>query len=145
MGMREILHQDAGDVLFSGEFDSLKACVEAAVSAGAVLRGADLRDADLRDAVLRGAVLRGADLRGAEGVYTFGPIGSAGRICFVCQRNKQLYVLAGCFDGTLDEFEARVREKHGGNLHGRQYLHQIEAIRKMAADGCLWWSGSCDA
>ena len=56
----EIRSRWADQVLFSGEYNSLKSCVEAAVK-----RGADLREADLRGAYLRGANLRGADLRGA--------------------------------------------------------------------------------
>ena len=57
--------------LFECEAESIKECVESAVSnddnlSGADLRYADLRGADLRYADLRGAYLRGADLRGAS-------------------------------------------------------------------------------
>ena len=62
----EIKHRFNGSVLFSGEFSSLKLCVEAAVSQGADLRGANLQEADLRGANLREADLREVYLREAD-------------------------------------------------------------------------------
>ena len=72
----EIKSRFTNEVLFSGEYASLKDAVVAAVKAGAnlcgadlcgaYLRGANLRGADLRGANLRGANLRGANLRGAD-------------------------------------------------------------------------------
>ena len=63
-----------GEVIFSGDFESIKKCVEAAVKSGAYLSGAYLSGADLRDAYLRGADLSGADLSGAylRGAYLSG-------------------------------------------------------------------------
>jgi hypothetical protein len=58
----EIKHRYTGAVMFALECESLKLCVEAAVSAKANLRGADLYGANLRGADLRGADLSGADL-----------------------------------------------------------------------------------
>jgi hypothetical protein len=71
MPLFKIKSRFSAEVLFSGEFGSLKLCVEAAVEAraylrGAYLSGADLRGADLSDANLSGADLRGADLSGAN-------------------------------------------------------------------------------
>jgi hypothetical protein len=63
---QEIKHIDTGAVLFAGEYDTIKACVEAEVKSGADLGGADLRGADLYGADLRGADLRGANLHGAD-------------------------------------------------------------------------------
>ena len=62
----EIKHRWNGSVLFSLECESLKLCVEAAISSGADLRDANLRDANLLGANLRMADLFGADLRGAD-------------------------------------------------------------------------------
>ena len=82
----EIKSRFTNEVLFSGEYASLKDAVVAAVKAGANLRGAYLRGADLGGvdlgsadlgsvdlgsanlggANLRGANLRGANLRGAD-------------------------------------------------------------------------------
>ena len=67
----EIKHRFSGAVLFEGDHDSLKACVEAAVKAranlaGANLAGADLAGANLAGAYLADAYLAGADLAGAN-------------------------------------------------------------------------------
>ena len=62
----EIKSRFTNEVLFSGEYASLKDAVVAAVKAGANLCGADLRGAYLRGANLRGADLCGANLRGAD-------------------------------------------------------------------------------
>ena len=35
----------------------------------------------------------------------------------------------GCFLGTLEEFEAKVKETHGDNLFGREYLKLIELAK----------------
>ena len=53
-----------GAVLFSGEFETKKAAVVAAVKSGANLYGADLYGADLSGADLYGANLSRADLSG---------------------------------------------------------------------------------
>ena len=38
-------------------------------------------------------------------------------------------MVCGCFLGTLEEFEAKVKETHGGNLYGREYLKLIELAK----------------
>ena len=58
---RQILHRWTGAVLWSGEAETVKDAICAAVAARAVLTGADLTGA-----VLTGADLRGADLTGAD-------------------------------------------------------------------------------
>lgn len=35
----------------------------------------------------------------------------------------------GCFLGTLEEFEAKVKETHGSNVFGREYLKLIELAK----------------
>jgi len=61
----EIKHMN-GTVLFAGDYDSLKACVEAAVKQGAYLNDANLSCADLGGANLHGAYLHGAYLGDAN-------------------------------------------------------------------------------
>ena len=70
----EIKSRFTNEVLFSGEYASLKDAVVAAVKAGANLCGADLRGADLSSADLGGANLRGAYLGSANlgGAYLRG-------------------------------------------------------------------------
>ncbi|HEY3493357.1 MAG TPA: pentapeptide repeat-containing protein [Polyangiaceae bacterium] len=55
-----------GEVLFAGDYESVREAAEAAVAQGANLGDADLGDADLGGANLSYADLRGADLSGAN-------------------------------------------------------------------------------
>jgi hypothetical protein len=101
------------------------------------LRGADLRGANLWDADLRGANLWGADLRGAAGkILYFGPIGSRQGITYVTKTERTIHVRCGCFYGTLEEFAAKVEEKHGDSQHGKSYKAAIEFIK--AHDAAYW-------
>ncbi|HEY8191042.1 MAG TPA: pentapeptide repeat-containing protein [Alphaproteobacteria bacterium] len=56
----------AGEVLFEGCFETMKACVEMAVEAGVCLDGAQIPGANLTNASLDGARLRGARLYNAN-------------------------------------------------------------------------------
>jgi hypothetical protein len=38
-------------------------------------------------------------------------------------------VVCGCFTGTIQQFEAKVTEKHGNNEHAVNYRKWIEAIK----------------
>uniref|UniRef100_A0A6M3JAG2 Pentapeptide repeat-containing protein n=2 Tax=viral metagenome TaxID=1070528 RepID=A0A6M3JAG2_9ZZZZ len=60
----EIKNRFTGSIIISGDYDSIKDCLEK--NRGADLRDANLRGADLRDANLRGADLGYADLGGAN-------------------------------------------------------------------------------
>lgn len=138
-----------GDVIFEFEKEnnSIKDTLVEAVKQGANLRGADLRGADLRDADLRGADLSGADLSGAylSGAYLsgadlsewgkiqspsdvliVGAIGSRNGYTTIFHTDKGVFVQCGCFKGTLDEFESKVKETHQGNKHERDYLALIQ-------------------
>ncbi len=59
----EIRHRVTQKIILSGEYQSIRECLEQ--NRGAYLGGAYLGGADLRGADLGGAYLRGADLRGA--------------------------------------------------------------------------------
>jgi hypothetical protein len=43
-------------------------------------------------------------------------------------------VTCGCFNGTLDEFEKRVKETHDNSKYGREYLAMIEMIKIKLGD-----------
>lgn len=78
---------------------------------------------------LSGADLRGADLRGAKGMYLFNKL--SGRICYAVVHDKKLMIQAGCFWGTLAEFDAACEEVYGNdeakNYYAqRQYLLSTE-------------------
>ena len=146
-----------GDVIFEFEKEnnSIKDTLVEAVKQGADLRGADLGGAylgyaDLRGAYLGYADLGGADLRGANlgyadlrganlgewgkiqspsDVLIVGAIGSRNGYTTIFHTDKGVFVQCGCFKGTLDEFEVKVKETHQGNKHERDYLALIQFVK----------------
>jgi len=101
------------------------------------LSGADLRYANLSGADLRYANLSGADLRGAnlsdaklDKIYvSVTRLGSANRMTTYCVEDDIIW--CGCFKGTLQEFEDKVKVTHADNTHHlNQYLNWIEFVRK---------------
>ncbi|MBR5147740.1 MAG: pentapeptide repeat-containing protein [Bacteroidaceae bacterium] len=107
---------------------------------GADLGGADLGCADLGGADLGCAYLGGADLRGAylgdwgklqdaSGILFVGPIGSRSGYTTIYHTDKGVFVMCGCFCGTLDEFAKKVGETHGDNKHARDYKALIEFVK----------------
>ena len=107
---------------------------------GACLRGADLRGADLRGAYLQGAYLQGAYLRGAGNdkdkiiirrVVCIGPIGSRADYAMAYDTDRGVYVAAGCFLDTLDEFVKAVMARHtAGTQHAVDYGAWIAFLRE---------------
>ena len=104
---------------------------------GANLFGANLHGANLFGADLRGANLFGANLRGAElgdwgklqsysDILIAGVIGSRYDYTTIFHTDKGIFVQCGCFKGTLEEFEAKVKETHQGNNHEKDYLALIQ-------------------
>lgn len=120
------------------------------------LRGVDLRGADLRDVNLRGVDLRDADLRGADltdvnftGTKTWDTnfINVSGKSIISLQLNTAVknrlinYIpdidwgSAGCFQGTLEDLENRVKITHKDNEKIRKrYEKAIEFIKFLAKD-----------
>ena len=103
--------------------------------AGANLDGANLAGANLDGANLDGANLDGAKLAGAKGFKPFvciGPIGSRlGTTTVFLSEDK---IRCGCFYGTLDAFEAKVRKTHADNpLHLAEYLGLVEYAKVLRA------------
>ena len=107
---------------------------------GADLYGADLYGADLYGADLCGADLRGVNLRGvnlddwgniqdSSDILIVGTSGSRNGYTTIFHTDKGIYVQCGCFKGTLEEFEAKVKETHQGNKHERDYLALIEFVK----------------
>ena len=111
---------------------------------GADLRGADLRGAYLGGADLGRASMGGADLGGAKISETetllkdrpflqLGPIGSRGDVLIAWLTDKGVFVRAGCFYGSLDDFRAAVEKKHGDSDHGKEYQAAMFMIEAHAA------------
>ena len=96
-----------------------------------------LMEAVKNGANLRGAYLGGANLGGANfgewgrinnpsDILIVGLIGSRNDYTTIFHTDKGIFVQCGCFRGTLDEFEAKVKETHQGNQHERDYLALIQ-------------------
>ena len=95
---------------------------------GANLNGADLCGADLCGADLNGANLRGADLNGAKNIYLFNK--KDGRACYAIANGDLLMIQAGCFWGTLDEFERAALDRYGDD-ENKNYKVQIKYLRTI--------------
>ena len=94
---------------------------------GANLVGANLIGANLLGADLRGVYLRGANLNRAKNIMQFGPMPTSGRTIYAVRHDSGWMVQAGCFWGTLDEVEAKVKASHNCPA----YLGFIEILRKL--------------
>jgi hypothetical protein len=88
---------------------------------GAYLLNANLCRADLSNANLSGANLFGADLSGAENIFLFNK--RDGRTCYAIIHKTSLMIKAGCFWGTLYEFEQADKEK--------TYTKQIAYLKSL--------------
>jgi len=106
---------------------------------GANLYGADLYGAYLYGADLSGAYLSRANLSGAHGktritlvgdrpFFTTGPIGSRNAMLQAFLTDAGVYVRAGCFWDTLDEFRKAVAKTHPSGPHAEEYKAAIAAI-----------------
>ena len=106
---------------------------------GAYLARANLAGAYLAGAYLAGAYLDGAYLDGAGGkklaltgerpVIQIGPLGSRGGYLLGYCTDAGLYVRAGCWFGSGEEFEARVREVYPTEVYGVEYLAALAFLR----------------
>ena len=120
---------------------AMRAALEAATKGGANLRGANLGGANLRGAYLGGANLGGANLDGDKKligdrpVFMVGPIGSRGDYFTAYLTDKGIYLRAGCFFGTADEFEAKCTVTHGDGKHAQEYAAALVLIQCHAK---LW-------
>ena len=102
------------------------------------LSGADLRNANLRDANLSFANLSFANLRGADLSFAktdkryiqISCIGSAKRMTTYCFDDDIIW--CGCFKGTLESFEQKVKETHSDNeQYLKEYLGFINYLKSL--------------
>ena len=154
-----------GCVLFEADIPAdtpsglaMRAALEKAVSAGAYLDGANLAGAyltganltrsylagaNLDGAYLAGANLTGANLDGAtlvgnRPILQIGPIGSRCAYLASYITDAGIKVRAGCFFGSIEEFEAACAKTHGDNDHGKEYAAAVAMIRAHAAIWTPW-------
>jgi len=64
--------------------------------------------------------------------YSIDRIGSRlAKTYFFYTKKKELYVRAGCWFGTLAEFEKRIKEVHKGNNYEKEYMLAIGFAKGM--------------
>lgn len=80
-----------------------------------------------------GAVIgEGAEIKSIYDYMTVGGIGSRqGMTTFYRCKDGLIRVNCGCFNGTLDEFEAAVHETHAGNEHEKAYMAAIRMANEI--------------
>ena len=62
-------------------------------------------------------------------------IGSERRKTYFFAADEGMYVRAGCFFGTLDEFAARVKKVHAGTRYEKEYLAAVELAKIVLEEG----------
>ena len=93
---------------------------------GANLSGANLSGADMFGADLREADLSRANLCEAKNIFIFNKTG--GRTCYAVVHKNGLMIHAGCFWGTIEEFELADK--------GETYKNQIEYLKTLEKSLC---------
>ena len=160
----KIRHRYTTDVIYQDDAPTIKETVEAAVKAKVNLSYCDLSYCDLSNSDLSYCDLSYSNLRycnlsnsdlsdcdlscsnlshydqkltliGDRPVFSLGTIGSRNDYLWAYLTDQGVYVRAGCFFGTLDEFADVVEKTHGDNIHGREYRAAIELIKVHAE---LW-------
>ena len=131
----EIKNRYTGEVIFSGDYETTRQCVEAALSSGADLSEADLSEADLSRANLSGADLIGANLsranlrwadlsraylsranlQGVAGAIQWQAPQGCKRICLSVVHGDKVMHKIGCFWGDTDEAAAAIIKNYGEN------------------------------
>ena len=110
--------------------------------AGAYLDSADLAGANLDRANLAGAYLARANLAGGRPIFQIGPIGSRSAYLVAYMTDKGVILKAGCFTGSVKEFEAKLEAEHGDNEHAQEYRAALELIAVHAE---LWTAVATEA
>lgn len=92
-------------------------------------------DAMIYEAAVIGACARigaGAVIKYPYDYLTVGAIGSRQDVTtFYRHQDGMIHVWCGCFNGTLDDFEAKVHKTHAGTIHERAYMAAIRMAREI--------------
>ena len=115
---------DSKKVSYHSDKPTLKEAVEEAVG-----NNACLTEANLARASLAGAKIGKIEIIGNP--YFVGGIGSAGRTTTAWPTKDGLFIVCGCWHGTLGEFEARIRGEHKDKRHLDNYLTAVEYLRML--------------
>lgn len=90
-----------------------------------------------KDVIIRGnsKILLNAYITSNDDYIVLGPLGSrSGDTTFYVDKDRNILVTCGCFNGTIEAFEKRVKETHGdSNLYGREYMCAINYAKNHFA------------
>lgn len=144
MEVIEIKNRRNGEVLYSGEHESLREAVEAAVSADANLANAYLDRAYLAGANLADAKVGSGDdesaLVGSHPIVQIGPIGSRNDWLLVfCCGDAGVRISTGCQQQITEAyFLERLADAHGegeqANIHAQHYLEALAFAKRLLKD-----------
>lgn len=130
----EIKNRRNGEVLYSGEHESLREAVEAASLRGASLNGASLRGAKV------GAVGDEVALVGLRPVVQIGPIGPCNDwlLVFWCG-DAGVRISTGCQQQITEAyFLERLAEAHGegeqASIHAQHYIEALAFAKRLLKD-----------
>ena len=127
----EIKSRFSLEILFSHECEnnSVAITLAAAINAKADLYGANLRSANLYGADLYGAALGDAgQLTGDRPYFAVGPVGSRQDVLAAFLTEKGVYLRAGCFFGTVEQFREKLQGEHGDNAHAVEYRATLALV-----------------
>jgi hypothetical protein len=103
---------------------------------GSDLSGSNLSYSNLSYSNLSGSNLSGKKLIGERPYFCISPIGSRSDSLIAWVTDKGVFVSAGCFvEKTLDEFREKLEQKHGDNIHAKEYKAALLLIEAHAE---LW-------
>lgn len=81
-------------------------------------------------------IVQNGDIRRSTDSLVIGPIGSRDDdTTFYRTADNSIQVSCGCFTGSIDEFLAAAKKKHGDNHHGKMYKMAAELARVQILEG----------
>ena len=67
-------------------------------------------------------------ITGLRPFFFVGPLGADQRHLMAVSTEKGIHLATGCFSGSIDDFRAALKKKHGTNEHGKEYGAALELI-----------------
>ena len=77
-------------------------------------------------------IFNGHILIGKRPILQIGSIGSREDYLVAFLTDGGIKIKAGCFSGSIEEFEKAVRKTHGDNQHGKEYDAALAMIKAHA-------------
>jgi len=72
-----------------------------------------------------------SDFKNNPQKYTTPKCGSRKSSTTIFWDDEKTLVVCGCFKGTIDEFEKKVKDIHGKSKYGKEYAKQIKIMRYL--------------